>query len=357
MLAVFAFAMFHLTPETQAVPYREPQLAVSKQFVVLAFGSGKGIFVATSADLGRTFGKPVLVASAHVLPLSRHRGPRIAFSQGAIVVTAVAGHTEGTGPHAHGLPSDGDLLSWRSRDGGKTWSPGVRINDVPAAAREGLHTLAADEKGNLFAAWLDLRKLEGKPEGTRLYGSYSKDSGATWSANVLLYESPDGTICQCCHPSASYGPDGTLGVMWRNWLGGSRDFYMIRSTQTGPFSKPEKLGMGTWKINACPMDGGGLGHDGQRVLSAWRRDGEVFISEPGKSEVRIGEGKDVALSAGSGGTHVLWVKGTQLVHWSSGKTQVLAEQASFPALAAVRDGAIAAWESQGSIAILHLPSK
>jgi hypothetical protein len=60
----------------------------------------------------------VKVAEAPILPLTRHRGPRIAISNGTIVVTAVTGETVATGTHAHGLPSDGDLFAWRSADGG-----------------------------------------------------------------------------------------------------------------------------------------------------------------------------------------------------------------------------------------------
>ncbi len=346
MLA-FAFAIVQLASPSPDMPYREPQLAVSAQTVALAFGSGKGIYVATSSDGGRGFSKPVLVAEADVLPLSRHRGPRVVISQKTIVVTAVAGRTESTAPHAHGLPSDGDLFAWRSTDGGRTWSKGVRVNDVPAAAREGLHTLTSDGRGNLFAAWLDLRK-----EGTRLYGAYSKDAGASWSANVRLYESPEGTICQCCHPSALYSQDASLQVMWRNCLGGARDFYLIRSEAGGPFSRPEKLGTGTWKINACPMDGGGIAHDGNRTVTAWRRDGEVFLAEPGRAEIKIGEGKDVAVAAGAGRVHAAWIKGGQLLYSTGRKVEVVAEQAAFPSLAALPDGAaLAAWESNGGIRI------
>jgi hypothetical protein len=349
MLAFLAFILFQLTPTNPEAPYREPQLAASQQTVAMAFGSGNGIFVAVSSDQGRIFGKPVQVAEAHVVPLNRHRGPRIVFSQGTMVVTAVMGHTEATGQHAHGLPSDGDLYAWRSTDRGRTWSKGVRINDVPAAPREGLHTLAGDERGNLFAAWLDLRK-----EGTRLYGAYSKDSGATWSANVLLYESPEETICQCCHPTAAYAADGTLDVMWRNCLGGSRDFYMIRSTTPGKFGAPQKLGQGTWKINACPMDGGGLVHVGQHTVTAWRRGSDVFLAEPSKPEWKIGEGKDVALAGNHGKIHAAWIQGTQLIHWTNENTEVLAGQAAFPALTAVPDGILVAWEEKGSIMTRHL---
>src|SRR5690606_10631885 len=106
-----------------------------------------------------------------------------------------------------------------------TWSAPVRVNDVPSAAREGLHTLTADGKGRIFAAWLDLRN-----EGTRLYGAWSDDNGTTWSANAKLYESADGTICQCCHPTAAFASNGALDVMFRNALGGARDLYLLRST-------------------------------------------------------------------------------------------------------------------------------
>jgi hypothetical protein len=352
MLALAALAILHLAPPSAQVPYRAPQLAVSENLTALAYGSGNAIYVATSTNDGKDFSQPVKVTEASILPLSRHRGPRIVISEGTLVVTAVTGETLDTGPHAHGLPSDGDLYAWRSADHGKTWSEALRVNDVPAAAREGLHTLASDGKGNLFAAWLDLRQ-----KGMRLYGAWSKDSGATWEANVPLYESPDGTICQCCHPFAAFAENGALDVMWRNALGGSRDLYLLRSAAgKQSFSQPQKLGTGTWKINACPMDGGGLAHTDGRTVTAWRREGEIFLAEPGKPEKSIGEGKDVAIAASQGRVYALWLKGAELVAWVDGKTEVLTETASLPALTALPGGGVlAAWEENGGIAVRRLP--
>ena len=45
------------------------------------------------------------------------------------------------------------------------------------------------------------------------------------AANQKIYESPDGHICECCHPTAYIGPQGELYAMWRNWVSGSRDMY------------------------------------------------------------------------------------------------------------------------------------
>lgn len=347
LAALTAVALLHLTPPSPETPYREPRMAVSGHTVALAFGSGNGIYVATSKDDGATFGKPVLVGGASVVPLSRHRGPRVVFSQGAIVVTAVLGEKEATGGHAHGLPADGNLLAWRSTDSGQTWSQGVRINDEPAAPREGLHTLAVNAKGDLYAAWLDLRK-----EGTRLYGSKSLDGGRTWSKNQLLYESPDGTICQCCHPSAGFSDDGTLEVMWRNAVDGSRDFYMLRARDGKAFGPAEKLGLGTWKINACPMDGGDLTHVNGKPVSVWRRNDEVFVAEPGKAEVSIGNGHDIAAAGSGSELYAAWVRDGKLVLWKGGTTEAIGEGVTFPTLATLPGGGVLiAWEQAGGLVI------
>jgi len=351
LFTLVALAVFHLAAPPGSAPYRAPQVAASSNLVALAYGSDKSIYVATSTDRGESFSPAIKVAEVGVLPLSRHRGPRIAFSQNALVVSAVTGSVEATGPHAHGLPSDGDLFAWRSTDGGKSWSKGVRINDVPAAAREGLHTLASDGRGNLFAAWLDLRN-----DKTRLYGASSEDGGVTWSPNVLVYESPDGTICQCCHPTASYAADGTLELMWRNCLDGARDFYLVRSKDGRKFGSPEKLGTGTWKINACPMDGGGLTHDGARTITAWRRESDIFLAEPRTPETKIGEGKDVTIAAGDGRVYAAWIENGELKLWANGKTDTLAQSAALPSIISLPGGGeLVVWEENQGISVRRVP--
>ena len=352
MFTLALLAVLHLAPFSSETASHTPQLAASENVVALAYGAGKAIYVAVSANQGKDFSEPVKVAEAPILPLTRHRGPRIAISNGTIIVTAVTGETEASGPHAHGLPSDGDLFAWRSSDGGKSWSAPVRINDVPAAPREGLHTLAADGKGRLFAAWLDLRQ-----EGTRLYGAWSDDNGATWSSNAKLYESADGTICQCCSPTAAFASNGDLDVMFRNALGGARDLYLLNSAPNKhSFGKAHKLGQGTWMLNACPMDGGGIAHADGHAVTAWRRDREIFLAAPGKPETQLGEGQDVALAVSRERTYAVWIQSSQLVAWIDGKTEKLADKAAMPALVALPSGgALAAWEHDGGISLQPLP--
>ncbi len=341
----------NIPPAAPDVPVREPQMAVNGSTVALTYGAGRNIFFSSSRDNGRTFSSPVKVAEAAVIPLNRHRGPRIVFAAGAIVITAVVGSKVAEGTHAHGLPSDGDLLSWRSMDNGKTWSKAKAVNDVPAAATEGLHALASDGKSTLAAAWLDKRG----PKGTRLFTARSTDGGLTWSKNVAAYESPDGTICECCHPSLAIDATGKIHLMWRNALDGARDMYMTTSANGEAFSKPSKLGNGTWPLKACPMDGGGLAIANGKVVTAWRRDGKIFLAEPGQPEQEIGTGKDVALAINGKKTYAVWTSGTKLQTWVNGKVEELAPEGGFASVAPLASGgALVAWEQSGAIQIRQI---
>ena len=339
-----------LGPMGPDAPAHEPQMVTRGPVVMMTFGAGKQIYFSTSSNRGETFSAPVKVAEGGVLPLTRHRGPRIALAGNAIVITAVTGKTLSEGPHAHGLPADGDLIAWRSTDGGKSWSQGVVVNDVPGAPTEGLHALTSDAKGNLFAVWLDKRSAK----GTKLYGAHSTD-GVHWSKNVLIYDSPEGTICECCHPSAAIDADGQILVMWRNWLNGARDMYLVKSRDGETFTKPEKLGVGSWRLNACPMDGGGLVASGKQVVTAWRRGEQVFLDEPGQPEKLMGAGKDVAIAMSGGRVYAIWTSAGAIVAWTAGKSAELAKSGAYPALTGLADGGVlAAWEENGSIVTRRL---
>lgn len=289
---------------------------------------------------------PVKVATVEVLAVGRHRGPRVTILKDAILVSAVVGEKVSTSPHAHGLPADGNITVWRSEDHGKTWSRSGIVNDVPGAAREGFHAIAQDAAGHLTAVWLDLRA-----KGTQLYTSRSADGGHSWSKNVLAYASPSGTICQCCAPSAAVDPNGHIAVMWRNVLDGARDMYVASAEGMG-FGPARKLGTGTWKLDACPMDGGAVALDQGHLTSVWRREGDVYRADPGKPEQRIGTGKDIAAASTPSGLYVAWSKGAglEILAPHASAPVPLAARGGFVNLAALPDGSVlAAWEADGSI--------
>jgi hypothetical protein len=240
-------------------------------------------------------------------------------------------------------------MLWRSTDGGRTWSAPHAVNDQPAAAREGLHAMAADADGHVAMVWLDDRSAPGK----RLYGAFSDDAGATWSRNAMLYQSPSGSICECCHPSLAALGQGDFEVMWRNSLAGNRDLYAMRLSGGAPANEAERQGNGSWKLDGCPMDGGGLAVRGGRIGSAWRRGKDVYIAEPGKPERKVAAGQDVALGANNQGWYTIWSTPSGIEMLLPGATDIthVAAAGGFPVLVTTGKGSIlAAWEENGAIA-------
>ena len=313
------------------LPCRQPQLAVDGGTVYLACAANNTILIARSTDGGRSFAQPTTIASVPSLALGMHRGPRIAATDDGLVVTAIAGRL--------GKGQDGDLQAWRSVDRGVTWTGPVTISDVPAAAREGLHAMAA--RGNtVVTAWLDLRE-----KGTRLYAATSDDGGRTWAADTLVYESPSGTICSCCHPSLAIAADGTILAMFRNVVDGHRDFYLVKSTN-GQFGAAEKIGAGTWRFDSCPMDGGGITTTaGGGIETVWRREKTVFLARIGQKEVAVGDWVNPALVETPDGPAVAWnATDGLLIAAPNHDTMLLDPAGKFVALASTEAGIIAAWE-------------
>jgi hypothetical protein len=301
----------------------------------VTFGKGNAAYHTASLDAGRTFTKPVKVAEVPKLALGMRRGPRIVASDKMLTITAIS--------HA-----DGNLRAWNSKDGGATWKQSLNVNDTPNSAGEGLHAMASDGQGHVFATWLDLRN-----KGTELWRAISADGGATWSANALVYKSPDGHICECCHPSAAMDAQGRVAVMWRNWLGGSRDMYAALSSDGGKsFADAQKLGSGTWKLTGCPMDGGAVafGADGKPV-TAWRRETTAFFAELGGDEQRLSDpGIQPLAVTMRGELSYLWQNGNDLIlKKGDSKAAILARNAAFASAATLPDGrAVVVWESSAN---------
>lgn len=342
MFALLWLLGVQIAPAAAGTPNRQPHLVARGDDVAVAYGAGSAIYFAASADGAATFGPPVMVSSKGELALGMHRGPRVAYTRQGIVISAVVGE--------QGKGKDGDVMAWRSVDGGRSWSEPVRVNDVPGSAREGLHAMAFGGRDTLFAAWLDLRE-----KGTQIYGSVSRDGGSTWSENRLVYRSPSGTVCQCCHPSVAVDRSGVILVMFRNASEGSRDMYLARSADGGKtFEEAQKVGRGTWKLDACPMDGGGVTVDEKgSVATIWRREGTVFATREGDPEKSLGEGRNPTTVATKTGVYTAWTEGTSVrVKTQGAEPETVDEDGAFPALAAVRDGsAVVAWESKGAIVI------
>ena len=299
---------------------KQPQVAISSEGTIyVVFGKENGIYVCQSEDVADKFSSPVKIGEVPKLALGMRRGPRVAASGKFVTVTAIS--------HA-----EGNLYSWASNDGARSWSKAARVNSVTNSAREGLHASAGDGESKLFSVWLDLRS--GK---TELWSSVSNDGGNRWEENRRVYKSPSGSICECCHPSAVIKSNGEIVVMWRNSVNGERDMYQCVSADGGKsFKEAKKIGTGTWTLNACPMDGGSLGANSDTIRYSWRREGRLFATgEIAGETLLVDAGTQPVVAVNGSGFAYLWQSGGNLYLKRSelSPAEVLAENAGYAASA------------------------
>jgi len=301
---------------------RQPQVAVAPSGAIeVAFARGKEVFWTRSVDGGGSFTAPSLVGERPDLMVGMRRGPRIAAIDERLVVTAPGR----------------DLVAWISDDGGKSWSAPLAVNDSPGSAVEGLHNLTTLADGSFFAVWLDSRS--GKR--ARIEGSRLERGAKAWNRNVEIYASPDGSVCECCHPSVAAGLGGELFVLFRNSLGGNRDPYLATSRDGGKsFAAAVRLGGASWALDACPMDGGGLIVDAASgALALWRREREILLLAADGSESKLGEGTQPVLARLRDGLRFAWQEGPNVASRNANRmAEVRTLPGRFPALAASPDG-------------------
>lgn len=261
--------------------------------VHLVYGNGDSILYSYSSNKGKTFSSPTLVAVIPKLAASHTRGPQIAATTDGLALTA--------------CNDLGDIFSF-IKDQSGNWSQTGRVNDMDTTAKENLMALAADGS-NAFAVWLDLRDKHNK-----IFGAKSVDGGKTWSKNIEVYASPDTTVCECCKPSVAV-KGRNVYVMFRNWLNGNRDLYLIQSSDGGStFGQAQKLGSGSWALNGCPMDGGSVVIDKNgNPETVWNRKGVIYASEPGKEENEIGKGRNCTMESVNGKNVYAWVEDGNII--------------------------------------------
>jgi hypothetical protein len=301
--------------------------------IYLAYGIGDSIMYVSSSNQGASFSSPQLVAVLPKLFANAMRGPQIAATSNGIIITA---NTE-----------YGNIYCYH-RDAAGKWSKGIKVNDVDSVSREALTSLSADGS-HAFAVWLDVRANGGK--GQRLYGAQSHDGGLTWSKNIMIYASPDKTICECCKPSVLV-KGNKIYTMFRNWLNGNRDLYLVKSSDAGKsFGEATKLGVGNWKLNGCPMDGGGLALNANGTAeTVWRREGNIFAFSEGKPETLLGEGRSCSMASVNGKNVYTWTKNGEVLVMTPVKEIKILGKGSVPVINAVtNEKLICVWENEKQI--------
>jgi hypothetical protein len=284
----------------------QPQVSMDgKGILRIVFGRNDSIFCAVSKNQGNSFSAPNFVGHVTGMHLGMSRGPQLAASLHTAVITA--------------MDKLGDIHFFQLDAAKGAWIKKGFVNDKRSSAPEGLMGLAADAQDNFYAVWLDTRQ----EKKNNIYFSMLSGKTGKWSSNLLAYRSPDSHVCECCKPNIAV-KNGTVVIMFRNWLEGSRDLYTIRSVNNGlSFSTAQKLGAGTWKLNGCPMDGGALSFDkNSKVQTTWQRKGVVYTCSPGENEIKLAAGRGSNMSMNEKGQWVVSFQegeNTKLLDRTTGK--------------------------------------
>jgi hypothetical protein len=318
-------------------PGLQPQLSLDNNGVVrLVFGRADSIFCATSTDKGTTFTTPAFVGRIAGMHLGMTRGPQLASSTNYSVITA--------------MDKTGNIHYFQLTHATNTWEYKGLVNDVPASAPEGLMSITADASDHFYAVWLDVRHED---KNNICFSALSGKAG-TWTKNRLIYISPDAHVCECCKPGIAV--NGTkVAVMYRNWLNGSRDLYLLTSADAGKtFGKAAKLGAGSWKLNACPMDGGGLAVDKKGIVhTAWRRKGDVYYCLPNEKEQKLAQGRScgIAIDAKNDNTGLVTLQQDKTVKLMdvNSKKEVTVGEGAFLKSIVVADKILCAWEQDKQV--------
>lgn len=312
---------------------KAPSIIAEGNNVYMTYTSGDSILFCFSSDKGENFSNPALVAFLPQLSLGGGRGPQI-VSFGSQLIIAAA-------------DTKGNIYTFIKKKNAKSWEKGGRINDTPDIAKEAFVSLASNTNGEVYAVWLDLRGNR----KNKIAGAISRDAGKTWSGNRIIYMSPDSTVCECCKPNVAMKKQ-IVTVMFRNWLKGNRDMYIIQSDDGGiNFGKAQKLGEGSWKLNACPMDGGGLIiNNDNTIQTVWRRQGNIYICETDKKEEMIGAGKQCVIAGNRANSFIAYVNEGKIYCRKPDGTRIELGNGNYPQLAVTgATSALCAWEYNNKV--------
>jgi hypothetical protein len=218
----------------------------------LAWMAGGKISVASSSDAGKSFSTAVEATPEKLnLDWGPDARPKIAIDRKGGIALAFSIFRD--------KAFNGQVLVTGSDDGGKSFAAAKPITASNESQR--FETIGFDNKGELFAAWLDKRnrvpaKEAGrKYDGAGLFFASSKDGGATHSDARMAIDN----TCECCRIALAFDPSDHPVVVFRNiFEGGIRDHAVIAFTDAGTPGEPSRVAVDDWQIAACPHHGPSL---------------------------------------------------------------------------------------------------
>jgi BNR repeat-containing family member len=214
----------------------------------------RDVFLAWSADAGKTWSAPKRVNSSVEAVQGEENGPKVAFGKdnSAYVIWSI--------PGAKGDKTRANIrLAMENGKGG--FAPAKTLNEVKDAAR--FPIIEATPEDGFLIAWIDRRIDNPKPRQL-----YLMRLGADGSALTKNYQAGEG-LCECCKLGISFADGGkTVYIVDREVDANKiRNHVLRKSTDSGAtFGAPVEISNDGWQVPACPHSGPSIGRDSRGQL-------------------------------------------------------------------------------------------
>lgn len=232
------------------------------------------VFFARSTDGGKTFTAPLRVndksGSVWGFAISK---PRVRVSPDGVIHIFYPGNR--IAPKI-GKPIVLPMYA-RSTDKGRSFSAPVSLGTVPEsdnsavvsgglANAECFGTIAVDDRGGVYAYWIDTRDMSKEHANGKIFSAVSYDNGRTFGKDFEVFPAD---ACPCCQITATVH-EGRIYMGSRQVSAkGTRDSAIAISSDRGRTFKPRVLwGGARWQIEGCPLKPTSLAVDGRYVYAA-----------------------------------------------------------------------------------------
>jgi hypothetical protein len=296
-----------------------PERGVQPQVAVDAAGTAHLIYLkgdpqrsdvryVRRAKGAKTWSAPVAVNNepGTAVAMGTIRGAQLALGQGGTLHVVWNGAMKPKADGAKGMP----LYYTRLEPGQTAFAPQRNLLGETGAL-DGGASIAADDKGDVYAVW------HGKPAGAGpgetervVFVLSSKDNGVTFGAPQVANADFAGT-CACCSLKALATPDGRLMTLYRaaHTLTG-RDLTLLESKDAATF---KRITLDPWQTDKCPMSSAALVSTPKGIRAAWETNGKIRSSLLGSTagDIASGSAKHPTLAINARGeTLVAWTIGT-----------------------------------------------